>query len=63
MPSESFEAKTDTEKLLAEIRKMDLPPVRLMEVCGTHTMAIGRSGIRQLLPPQITLLSGPAKFV
>ncbi len=34
-------------------------PVRLMEVCGTHTVAIFRHGIRDLLPDGITLLSGP----
>ena len=34
-------------------------PVRLMEVCGTHTVAIFRQGIRSLLPEGITLLSGP----
>ncbi len=34
-------------------------PVRLMEVCGTHTMAIGRHGIRDILPPAVDLLSGP----
>ena len=33
--------------------------VRIMEVCGTHTMAIARSGIRGLLPPSIQLVSGP----
>jgi hydrogenase expression/formation protein HypD len=33
--------------------------VRLMEVCGTHTMSIFKSGIRSALPPSITLLSGP----
>ena len=33
--------------------------VRLMEICGTHTVAIFRSGLRQLLPPQIKLISGP----
>jgi len=32
---------------------------RLMEVCGTHTMAIARHGIRDLLPPQVDLVSGP----
>ena len=31
----------------------------LMEVCGTHTMAIARSGLRTLLPGNIRLLSGP----
>jgi len=30
-----------------------------MEVCGTHTMAIARSGIRRLLPKNIELISGP----
>jgi len=34
-------------------------PVRLMEVCGTHTMAIFRSGIRSIPPDGITLISGP----
>ncbi len=34
-------------------------PVRLMEVCGTHTVAICRHGIRDLLPASITLSSGP----
>lgn len=33
--------------------------VRIMEVCGSHTMAIGRYGIRQLLPESVELLSGP----
>lgn len=30
-----------------------------MEVCGTHTMSIFRSGIRGLLPDTVSLLSGP----
>ncbi|MGE5301154.1 MAG: hydrogenase formation protein HypD [Acidobacteriota bacterium] len=34
-------------------------PVRLMEVCGTHTVAIFRHGIRNLLPDGVVLLSGP----
>jgi len=34
-------------------------PLRLMEVCGTHTVAIFRHGIRDLLPQEIKLLSGP----
>ena len=36
-----------------------LGPVRLMEVCGTHTMEIGRLGLRSLLPKNIELVSGP----
>lgn len=34
-------------------------PLTLMEVCGTHTMAIHQHGIRSLLPGQIRLVSGP----
>ena len=30
-----------------------------MEVCGTHTMAIARYGLRDLLPPDVRLVSGP----
>jgi hydrogenase expression/formation protein HypD len=33
--------------------------VTFMEVCGSHTQAIGRYGIRNLLPPGIRLISGP----
>ncbi len=36
-----------------------LPPTTIMEVCGTHTHAIRRYGIRQLLPEQVRLVSGP----
>lgn len=32
---------------------------KLMEVCGTHTMAIARAGIKKLLPDNIKLVSGP----
>ena len=34
-------------------------PVRIMEVCGTHTVAAFRAGIRALLPPGVSLISGP----
>lgn len=34
-------------------------PVRFMEVCGTHTMAIAHFGLKSLLPPLVKLVSGP----
>lgn len=34
-------------------------PIVVMEVCGTHTVAIFRSGIRSTLPEGLKLLSGP----
>lgn len=33
--------------------------VHVMEVCGTHTMAIARHGIRGILPANVDLVSGP----
>lgn len=45
--------------LLAEIKRRATTPLRVMEVCGTHTMAIFRHGLRTLLPKNIELVSGP----
>ena len=41
------------------VQSYDGPPLRIMEVCGTHTHEIFRLGIRSLLPPQVDLISGP----
>ena len=45
--------------ILEAMARLPLPETRIMEVCGTHTMAIAESGIRSLLPAQVQLLSGP----
>ncbi|MFA5843902.1 MAG: hydrogenase formation protein HypD [Coriobacteriia bacterium] len=34
-------------------------PAKLMEVCGTHTVAIAKHGLRGVMPPTVTLMSGP----
>jgi hydrogenase expression/formation protein HypD len=46
-------------ELVDRIRAESGTPVRLMEICGTHTMSIFRHGIRSLLPEHIELVSGP----
>jgi hydrogenase expression/formation protein HypD len=46
-------------RLARRIARVSSKPVRFMEVCGTHTVSIFRSGIRSLLPETISLLSGP----
>ena len=38
---------------------MSSRPMHLMEICGTHTVSIARSGLKQLLPPDVKLISGP----
>jgi hydrogenase expression/formation protein HypD len=35
------------------------PGTKIMEVCGTHTVAIRRFGLQRLLPPGVKLVSGP----
>ena len=47
------------EEILEAIRALRPEPVKLMEVCGTHTMAIAKAGIKTLLPEGVELLSGP----
>ncbi len=44
---------------IARLRTAIGRPVKLMEVCGTHTVAIFRQGIRGLIPPDVRLISGP----
>ena len=43
----------------AIIESYDGPKIRIMEVCGTHTHEIFRLGIRNILPENIELISGP----
>ncbi|MBU2495806.1 MAG: hydrogenase formation protein HypD [Candidatus Omnitrophota bacterium] len=48
------------KKILAELQALaDQKPVSIMEVCGTHTVAVYRSGIAGLLPKNLHLISGP----
>lgn len=51
--------RSDISELLKAISALPLGRVKLMEVCGTHTMAIAKSGIRSMLPENVQLLSGP----
>lgn len=45
--------------LVADLQKAVTRPMRIMEVCGSHTMAIFRNGIRSILPEGLELISGP----
>lgn len=48
-----------TEKLNRCFSDVHGQVFRIMEICGTHTQAIAKSGIRYLLPEEVLLLSGP----
>jgi hydrogenase expression/formation protein HypD len=45
--------------LVESIHRRSTRRIRIMEFCGTHTVAVFKHGIRQLLPPTIEMLSGP----
>jgi len=57
--ADEFRSRDITGPLIDELQASISRPVRIMEVCGTHTMSIFKYGIRSLLPDGITLLSGP----
>ena len=46
-------------QLVDTIQKLAPESATLMEVCGTHTVAIARNGIRDLMPEGLRLASGP----
>ena len=46
-------------RLASEIRRRVTRPWTLMEVCGGQTHTIVKSGLLDLLPPEITLVHGP----
>jgi hydrogenase expression/formation protein HypD len=48
-----------TRKLLADLQKTITRDWTLMEVCGGQTHSIIKSGLDQMLPPQIELVHGP----
>lgn len=44
---------------LAEVVRNHAAPIRIMEVCGSHTNVIAQAGLRRLLPENVRLISGP----
>lgn len=54
-----FGDRKDIKKLVNLIKNLDIQKINIMEVCGTHTMSIAAAGIKQLLPSNIRLISGP----
>jgi hydrogenase expression/formation protein HypD len=49
----------EVEPLLYRVREKAGRKLRLMEVCGTHSAAFSKSGVRDLLSPFVELISGP----
>ncbi|MEI8216797.1 MAG: hydrogenase formation protein HypD [Eubacteriales bacterium] len=49
----------EIEKVIDYLRDYNGKPLKIMEVCGTHTASIFNSGIRSLISDKIKLISGP----
>ncbi len=47
------------EQIKQYLKEYDGKPITLMEVCGSHTAAVAKFGIRGLLSDKIRLVSGP----
>lgn len=56
---DEFRESEYARELVEKIHAISKKNIKLMEVCGTHTVAIFKSGIRELLPTTIKLISGP----
>lgn len=57
---EPFRNKNNVKAVTEKIKRLYPGGSRkLMEVCGTHTMAIARYGLRDLMPDGLKLISGP----
>lgn len=53
------EGKQAVAKARAILENYKGKKLRIMEVCGTHTHAIFKAGLRQLMPENVELISGP----
>ncbi|NNJ28863.1 hydrogenase formation protein HypD [Lacrimispora defluvii] len=47
------------QEVIDKLKSYDGEPVKIMEVCGTHTSSIFKNGIRSMISPKIKLISGP----
>ena len=57
--AEEREFAKELVQKIGELAALTGRKLRFMEVCGTHTVAIFRAGLRQILPDSVELVSGP----
>ena len=56
---DEFRDQALVQDLTRRLAALASSPATIMEVCGTHTMAAARFGLKSLLPPGVALISGP----
>ena len=56
---DEFRDQELVQEIVRRIQRLAEAPATIMEVCGTHTMAAARFGLKSLLPEPVQLISGP----
>ena len=56
---DEFRDKDLVQEIVRRLQSLAHTPAAIMEVCGTHTMAAARFGLKSLLPEPVQLISGP----
>jgi hydrogenase expression/formation protein HypD len=56
---DEFRDKDLVQEIVRRLPHLVQAPATIMEVCGTHTMAAARFGLKSLLPDGVQLISGP----
>ena len=56
---DEFRDQELVQEIVRRIARLAEAPATIMEVCGTHTMAAARFGLKSLLPEPVQLISGP----
>ncbi|HOK45634.1 MAG TPA: hydrogenase formation protein HypD, partial [Bryobacteraceae bacterium] len=56
---DEYRDRKAVELLAGEIRRAVTRPWTIMEICGGQTHTILKSGLQDLLPPEVTLVHGP----
>ncbi len=56
---DEFRQQDLVQGIVRRLGRLAGAPATIMEVCGTHTMAAARFGLKSLLPESVQLISGP----
>jgi hydrogenase expression/formation protein HypD len=56
---DEYRNETDAQKFIQAISQSITQPWTIMEICGGQTHTLIKSGVDQMLPPDVTLIHGP----
>jgi hydrogenase expression/formation protein HypD len=56
---DEYRTEADAQKFIQAIQQVVTRPWTIMEICGGQTHTLIKSGIDQMLPPEVTLIHGP----